>query len=174
MKNALIILGWGITLFLTNPELHGQTSGDDCACCSYDHQLFDFWIGRWTVYNDTTLIGSNTIRKTNRKCLIWESWQGAKGSRGQSINYYDAQDKKWHQTWVSDKGWILHLSGNWDGKAMVMQSADDQPDWSGKPSRHIIRWQPMESGHIIQTWTVSYDNGETWQELFKGRYERVD
>ncbi len=63
------------------------------------YQKFDFWLVHWEVYGNSDktgpLFGHNTITKTEQGCLIMEQWQGASGSSGTSMNYYDGTIGQW-------------------------------------------------------------------------------
>lgn len=33
-----------------------------------------------------------------------------------------------------------------------------------------IKWIPQKDSSVLQIWEISTDKGETWQEIFWGRY----
>jgi len=72
-----------------------------------DRRHFDFWIGEWDVFVNGNKVGENTITLADGGCAIHESYTTPRGYSGQSINYYDKQDEKWHQTWVGSGGGVL-------------------------------------------------------------------
>lgn len=93
-----------LVLFSLSVSLYAQQDSEelsaDCACCTKAHGDFDFWLGTWTVRsNNGVVVGVNTISKLEENCLIQEKWVGEAGSTGMSINYYNPEDGKWHQTW---------------------------------------------------------------------------
>ena len=68
-------------------------SQNNCNCCSDKHQQFDFWLGKWMVYDTLgNKIGENIIEKIEDNCLVSEHWTGSKGTTGRSYNYYEASD----------------------------------------------------------------------------------
>jgi len=37
---------------------------------------------------------------------------------------------------------------------------------------HRINWTPLPEGKVKQEWATSSDNGQTWQTIFTGIYEK--
>ncbi len=141
-----------------------QTPTAPPACTSEDFRQFDFWIGKWTVKNpDGKVVGSSEITRASEGCAVREEWTSGNGKHGMSINYFDAEAKRWHQDWVGGDGTILHLRGGLDGSAMVM---------SDSAAANRISWTPLLEGKVKQEWATSKDQGKTWQVGFVGIYER--
>ena len=83
---------------------------------------FDFWVGEWNVYsNDAArqFQGTNSITKHYNDCLVKETWQGAGGSGGFSINYFNPLKDEWRQVWVAGGYSIDYTGGLDDTGAMV-------------------------------------------------------
>ena len=139
-------------------------------CAAAEFRQFDFWIGQWAVASpDGKEQGRSDITREAGGCAINEHWQGAAGPPGVSINYFDRRDSKWHQHWVGGGGGVLHLAGNFDGKAMVMSGERDTPQgrvWDR------ITWTPLADGRVSQQWDNSTDGGKTWKTTFLGYYTR--
>ena len=34
--------------------------------------------------------------------MVHEHWKGSRGGTGQSFNFYDRGDRKWHQVWIAN------------------------------------------------------------------------
>jgi hypothetical protein len=142
------------------------------APCEGPHREFDFWLGEWEVRQNTpegALAGHNRIERVAGGCGLVESWTGAKGTIGTSLNLYDAGAKRWQQTWVDSSGTLLRLEGGREGDAMVMTGELPGPD--GKPLRQRISWQALEDGSVRQHWQASPD-GKQWTTAFDGIYRR--
>ena len=138
------------------------------ACAGPEFRQFDFWIGKWTVRTpDGKEVGTSEITEVSGGCAIREQWQGAGGSPGTSLNYYDPAGKRWHQDWVGGDGTILHLQGGLEGAAMVM--SQDMSGGSGKMLNRIT-WTPLPESKVQQLWASSEDGGKTWKTLFLGIY----
>lgn len=126
---------------------------------------FDFWVGSWECRTPSgQLAGTNTIRKILKDRVLEESWKGAGGSNGKSLNIYDAATKSWHQTWVDDSGLLLQLDGGiQDDGSMLMEGT--RPGPGGSEVLHRITWTPLEGGKVRQRWDTSSDGGDSWSSL---------
>jgi len=107
ITSLLVLLS---SLFL-NPVLAQNQS-----CTSEEgFAAFDFWVGDWDVYlnnsDNTNQIGSNTIEKLEAGCALMETWSGAGGSSGISINYYNPVRDEWRQLWVSAGEYAIDIVG---------------------------------------------------------------
>lgn len=146
-----------------------QQSVPDCT--SKAHRQFDFWVGNWVVKDkDGNLQGYNNIQLLLNDCTLQENWQGAKGSSGKSVNFYDRQTQKWHQTWIDATGGALYLDGGLQGNSMILKGT--RPGSDGIPVLHKISYTPLEDGQVKQHWQYSQDDGKTWQDAFLGFYSR--
>jgi hypothetical protein len=101
--------------------------------------------------------------------VILESWTGARGMTGSSVNAYNPVTKRWHQTWADSAGTLLTLDGEWRDGAMRLEGDMASP---GGRQRSRITWTPLEDGRVRQTWENSVD-GRTWRKAFEGVYKRM-
>jgi hypothetical protein len=126
------------------------------------HQ-FDFWIGDWEVTNPAGKIaGVNKIEPMANGRGLLESWTGASGYSGKSLNAYNAKTKQWHQFWVGSDGGVLELKGGLDPKGnMVLAEASNR-----------ITWTPNADGSVRQLWETTKDGGKTWVVAFDGLYRK--
>lgn len=142
-------------------------------CAAAPHRQFDFWLGDWDVYQpDGKLAGRNLIERVLGGCVIRESWSGRGGFAGFSLNGWDRDDGRWHQSWYDNQGGRLELAGGRVGDAMVLGSAAPHPDKPGVTKHQRITWTPRPDGAVRQLWEVSDDGGSTWRVEFDGRYVR--
>ena len=140
-------------------------------CTAPQHRQFDFWIGEWEVTGARgQRAGSNRIERILGGCALHESWEGASGSRGHSINAWDPGDSKWHQTWVDNSGTVLMLSGGIVNGEMVMEGERRLPD--GTQTLERITWTPNQNGTIRQLWQSSRDRAMRWTTVFDGVYRK--
>ncbi len=165
-KKILVLI-----LFLVGTQQNGVSQQNlDCACCSEDYKAFDFWLGDWMVYDTLgNAIGSNTILKMQKNCVIQENWHSS-SSTGTSYNFYNRKDKKWHQVWIDSNGGVLELSGILVDKSMVLRS-EIQSAKNGD-FYHRITWTPMENGEVVQHWEQVNPQNLPIKTLFKGIYKR--
>jgi len=138
------------------------------ACGRPECRQFDFWAGDWDVYgpDGTTIVGRSHVESILDGCVLLENWYGAKGGTGKSFNTWTRSDSLWHQSWVSNSGSLLLLSGSFHDGRMVLEG-DSPPG-----TRNRITWSPLPNGEVEQRWTTSADGGVTWQTAFLGTYRR--
>ena len=143
-------------------------------CASPEHRQFDFWQGEWEVREEGHVAGTNRITRVLGGCALREEWSGAGGGKGTSLNVYDTAQRRWHQTWVDDKGLVLLLEGEWRGGKMVLEGERPAPGGEGaaRTTRERITWTPQPSGRVRQLWESSSDDGKTWQVVFDGIYSK--
>ncbi|WP_154223732.1 hypothetical protein [Marinicella rhabdoformis] len=150
------------------------------------YRAFDFWLGEWEVYGSLDKrgpkLGHNSITRTEQGCLIMEQWQGASGSTGTSMNYYDGISEKWVQRWVSGGGTVIEYSGGLvdiegnhsksKNKAMRLIGKIYYASSQQKPQVRDFRgtWTPLEQGVVRQFFEESIDDGKTWKVWFDGFY----
>lgn len=141
------------------------------ACSTLAHRQFDFWAGDWVVTDPTGKpAGTNRIDLELDGCVLHENWVGAKGMRGQSLNYYDPARKTWTQSWIGSDGGSLILTGGWNGSSMVLEGT--APGSDGKPAKQRITWTPRPDGTVRQHWESSADGGRKWTTVFDGVYAK--
>lgn len=150
--------------------------------CMYDEKYreFDFWLGEWEVYGTLDKSGAkaghNSITRAEQGCLILESWQGAGGSTGMSMNYYDGIKGQWVQRWVSGGGAVIDYAGGLieqDGKNVMRLVGKIY--YASKLQQPQVRdfrgtWTPLDHGVVQQFFEESIDGGETWKVWFNGYY----
>lgn len=151
-------------------DANAATPGPNCNSAEY--RQFDFWIGAWTVTERGQPAGQNTIEPDLKRCALFESWHSVDGSRGRSINFYDRDRRRWHQTWIDDRGGPLELDGGLVGTNMVLEG--ERPDANaGDVIRHRITWTPERDGSVRQHWQTRKSAQSSWETVFDGTYRRA-
>lgn len=137
-------------------------------CNSPEFRQFDFWLGEWDVMAPATPGSSSRSRITriNGGCTILEQYTTPLGYEGTSLNFYDAQRKFWHQTWIDNQGGALYLEGALQGNSMVLSTT------AGKESIQRITWTPLDDGRVRQHWEATTNAGKTWSTVFDGYYAK--
>jgi hypothetical protein len=140
-------------------------------CEASEHHQFDFWIGTWNVTEGGRAAGRNVIQSDLKQCALFESWTAIDGSRGRSVNFYDRSRRRWHQSWIDDRGGALELDGHFIQGSMTLEG--ERPDLTtGKLVRHRITWTPQPTGSVRQHWETLEAGQSSWQNVFDGLYER--
>lgn len=132
---------------------------------------FDFWIGEWEVFVNGQKVGENSITMANGGCAIHESYTtGNRNFTGQSINYYDKQDQKWHQVWVGSGGGVLDYT-EIDKAEGMLQFQCDFLNPQGELSYSRLTFTANEDGTVRQFFENSSD-GKNWAPGFDGIYKK--
>ena len=148
--------------------VHAQDA-KPAPCSAPEHRQFDFWLGEWEVRGPAGKVaGQNTITSTHGGGVVLENWKGVGGVTGSSFNAYDAERRKWRQTWVDSTGGILDLEGAFaDGRMVLARTPASKTDTLNR-----ITWQRLPDGRVRQLWETSSDGGATWKTSFDGYYSK--
>jgi len=152
----------------TLPTLAQQPNPD---CDAQKSHQFDFWIGHWNVSVNGKHAGTNRIEAILNGCIIQETWEGATGNSGTSLNFYNPVEKRWEQFWVWRNGRTMHLKGHLKEGNMVMEGELPSPE--GK-SIHRITWTPNPDGTVRQRWESRLATSSEWKTLFEGLYSKAN
>jgi ketosteroid isomerase-like protein len=134
-------------------------------CSAPEFREFDFWAGDWDAFE----IGSGTkdsrvrVDRILEGCVLREDYAARNGHKGQSFTIYDASRKLWHQTWVTNRGQLLVIEGQFESGAIVLSGSDLTPSGGQRQVRGT--WKPVEGG-VQETAVISTDAGKTWQPWF--------
>ena len=136
-----------------------------CSAAEY-HQL-DFWIGDWDTFESDAPGGPSVARARvepiAQGCAIHELYEQTDGLIGDSILSYDPARKQWQQTWVTNRGSIMVLWGNFKNGELVLEGESHQRDGTSVMQR--ISWKAQDKG--VREWAVlSKDGGKTWTPAF--------
>lgn len=142
-------------------------------CAGPMHRQFDFWLGEWNVFNpDEVQVGTNVVTSELDGCVVTESWMGAGGIPGRSINTFDAETGQWHQMWTSANfRQHLRMAGGIDERGrMVLEGRRDAVQQGITLINEFI-WTVLGPDRVRQVGvlTVPEDN---FEGEFVGIYER--
>ncbi|MGV3614438.1 MAG: DUF1579 family protein [Fimbriimonas sp.] len=138
---------------------------------------FDFWVGEWECvgrlaqgpgkWQETR--GHNRIRKILDGKIIEENFE-MPGLIGRSVSAYNAQHKRWYQTWVDNGGAYIALSGGMQGKEMILQSVP-APATPKAYSRMVFT--NITRDGFLWRWEGTKDAGRHWTLQWELNYRRV-
>ena len=159
---SLLIISFFIVL---NNSLVIAKENKPKLCSSETHRAFDFWLGEWQVLSakQKTPPSRSSITLSNDGCSIHERYVTASGFTGNSINFYDKQSKRWHQTWIDNQGGALYLNGGIENGVMILSDGVNR-----------ISWTLLSDRRVNQVWETTKDNGKTWQKIFDGFYSKIN
>jgi hypothetical protein len=156
--------------FLVAPAAAAQTPAAPPRCEAPVYRAFDFWVGRWDVFNPKgEKVGENIVSREEAGCLIVERWSSAKGNSGQSYNFYDPSRDQWRQIWVSPAELTDYAGGLNAAGEMVMEG--DLQQASGYAGRSRGTWTANPDGTVRQRFET-FDPKTGWVESFNGLYRR--
>jgi hypothetical protein len=138
---------------------------------------FDFWIGTWDVTpwqvakpTAQQKMGVNEVYPILEHCVISENWEGARGGKGKSYNFYDTNVKHWRQIWIADGGTSLDYTGDFSDGAMRFRGWT--LDAKGNRVEQKLTFFSVAPDTVRQLFEQSTDGGKTWTPTFDGRYVR--
>ncbi len=147
----------------------------DTTCAKPAFRRFDFMAGEWVV-KDTAgrVMGRNSLTRAVGGCALHEHWASTLGERGESFTVFAPLSGEWHQLYVGSGGFVLNMSGGFEGDRLVLTGAP-HPSRRDPAAKVIDRWswQPLDSTHVRQVGAVSLDGGATWRPQFVAVYERA-
>lgn len=147
----------------TNPAPAAKAS----ACSDAEYHRLDFWIGDWDVYDTDAPRGPVQARAhvdpIADGCAIHELYQQADGLVGDSILSYDPVRRQWQQTWVTNRGSIMLITGTAKDGALVLEGEAHLND--GRSVRQRITWTKQDSA-VRESAALSRDQGKTWTPAF--------
>ncbi|MDQ2702034.1 MAG: DUF1579 domain-containing protein [Pseudomonadota bacterium] len=136
-----------------------------CSAAEY-HQL-DFWIGDWDTFEADAPEGASVARARvepiAQGCAIHELYEQVDGLVGDSILSYDPVRKQWQQTWVTNRGSIMVLWGDFKDGALVLEGRAHLRDGTSVMQR--ITWKVQDNG-VRESALLSKDDGKTWTPAF--------
>lgn len=136
-----------------------------------NYRHFDFWLGEWDVMVNGRKVGDNSITMAKGGCAVHENYKTAGNYAGQSINFYDPIDKKWHQHWVGSSGDVYnYLETKREPGLLQFESKFMRP--SGNISLSRLTFTLNNDGTVRQLFEGSTDDGKTWTPSFDGLYKK--
>ena len=136
-------------------------------CGIAEYRQLDFWIGDWDTFETNTPGGPSVARARvepiAQGCAIHELYEQNDGLVGDSILSYDSVRKQWQQTWVTNRGSLMVLWGNFKNGALVLEGEVHLQD--GKSIMQRITWKAQDNG-VRESAVLSKDGGKTWAPAF--------
>ena len=141
-----------------------------CSANSESRQL-DFWLGDWTVtYPGMAGSSASKVSLDLDKCLVIETWQGAKGHTGKNMFAYSADDQRWHGMFADNEGRVHIFEGKVSER--LAEFIGPSRGAEGQTVLNRIKVVQVAADKVEQSWEKSTDNGGTWTTVFRGQYSR--
>ena len=165
LRTALAAIGIAFVAPTVAAPSAATLASPHCSAKEY-HQL-DFWIGDWDTFETEKPSGPPIARARvepiAQGCAIRELYEQFDGLVGDSILSYDPVRKQWQQTWVTNRGSIMVLWGNFKDGALILEGESHLRD--GKSVMQRITWQAQDNG-VRESAVLSKDGGKTWTAAF--------
>jgi hypothetical protein len=157
----------GMTWTATSPAASTATTTLSPHCAAAEYRQLDFWIGDWDTFESDAPEGPSIARARvepiAQGCAIHELYEQSDGLIGDSILSYDPVRKQWQQTWVTNRGALMVLWGNFQDGALVLEGDVHLSD--GRSVMQRITWQAHAQG-VREFALLSKDGGKTWSPAF--------
>jgi hypothetical protein len=168
------IVGLLISVCLASLSFSQSTNQKPCA--TTEAFQFDFWVGDWIATWNDTLHGTNHIEKLFGNCTIHENFSDPNSNfLGQSWSVYNANSKKWQQTWVDNQGGYIALTGEMTGDSMILSTAErtvpTTVSASGKIMSRMVYYN-IKPNSFDWSWEASTDGGKSWKQNWLIHYRR--
>jgi hypothetical protein len=148
------------------------TSAAPAPCTDPEHHRFDFWVGRWDVFNAAGRLVSHSLIESVYGCGIRENWMPLNGQNGGSLSIYVPADHGWEQFWIDSSGSRVVFKGGWNGTAMVISGVWPTSPASAQGPMVRMSYTVEADGSVRQFGESSQDNGQTWAPAFNFLYRR--
>jgi hypothetical protein len=164
----LVVFFAGVESYATRPVTSAAAPADSpkpVACAAPEYRQFDFWIGDWDAFDldhPATRVARTQVDLILNGCVLRENYEATDGHQGQSFSIYDASRKVWHQSWVTNRGQLLVIEGNFEDGEMVLDGVDQA---AAEPTLVRGTWYPVNGG-VREIGVTSTDAGKTWKPWF--------
>ena len=152
-------------LLLAASSAAAASPASAARCPDAAHHAFDFWLGDWDVFEGASQkpVARVAVTRILGGCAVQEEYSDTTGHRGRSFSIYDASRGVWHQTWVTNRGELLVIEGQFHGGLMELTGADRTAD--GMERRVRGTWQAVDGG-VREIAVRSTDGDQSWTPWF--------
>jgi len=139
-----------------------------------DEHTFDFWVGDFDATPwagpSTPVRGHLHNTREYEGCVIVERWEGASGSRGMSMAFYDVNRRAWRMIWNDDRNSSNDFEGEYRDGAMRFHGWVLDP--AGRRMLATNTLVNVAADTIRHIYATSPDSGKTWNVMSDGRFVR--
>jgi len=136
------------------------------GCTEPERHQLDFWLGDWDTFEPEGVLGESQARahvdSILAGCVVHELYEQTDGLIGDSFLSYDSITKKWQQTWLTNFGAYMFLTGTFKGGVLTLEGTSHTKT---RDLPHRITWK-AEHGGVRETGVMSIDGGKTWVPAF--------
>jgi len=145
---------------------HATFAAPANGCTAPEYRQLDFWLGDWDAFDSDE--PSHAIARTQVDliaggCAVHELYEQNDGLIGDSILSFDAVRKGWQQTWVTNRGSLMVIFGDFKSGSLILEGEVHLKD--GRSVLQRITWK-VEGSDVRESAVMSKDAGKTWQPAF--------
>lgn len=177
-RGAIVLAGALGALGAFPTGAFAQASAPAAAAPEQPADLFDFWLGDWSLSwknaDGSTGTGRNRIRKILDGNVIEENFESDAASnpppllKGRSLSV--RQNGVWRQGWADNQGGFFALRAQVDGERRIF--ATDPVQRAGKTIVQRMVFHTITPRSLVWDWESSSDGGATWQRQWRIDYVR--
>jgi hypothetical protein len=164
LRLALALLLVGVA---AEAETPARLPAASAKCPDPEFRQFDFWLGDWDTFEADNSTPASVARARVDPiaggCAVHELYEQIDGLVGDSILSFDPVRKVWQQTWVTNRGSIMVLTGAFKDGAVTLEGEMHLRD--GKTLLQRITWK-AEGSNVRESAVFSKDGGKTWAPAF--------
>jgi hypothetical protein len=141
-------------------------------CDASEYRQFDFWLGDWDTFepgDSATSVARAHVDLIAAGCAVHELYQQTDGLIGDSILSFDPVRKVWQQTWVTNYGSLMVITGRLNNGALTLEG--EMHLGNGRALLQRITWKGEGSG-VRESSVMSKDGGKTWDPAFNVLFQR--
>jgi hypothetical protein len=165
---------------VANAWAQTQTASSPAAAASAGAQsadLFDFWLGDWTLAwrnaDGSTGTGRNRITKILDGTVIEENFEALSGGpppllKGRSLSVLS--NGVWRQSWVDNQGGFFAFTGQVDGDRRIFITP--LRERAGKTIAQRMVFYAITRSTLTWDWESTTDGGQTWTLQWRIQYTR--
>jgi hypothetical protein len=172
MLNIFLALAAHLSAPAAVPAEHAKVAPAPVAsprtpgCTEPERHQLDFWLGDWDTFEPEGALGESQARahvdSILAGCVVHELYEQTDGLVGDSFLSYDSITRKWQQTWVTNFGAYMFLTGSFDDGVLTLEGTSHT---KSRDVPHRITWK-AEKGGVRETGVMSMDGGKTWTPAF--------
>lgn len=178
--SAALRIGAAVCALACGVPALAQTAAPSAAASApaQPADLFDFWVGDWTLSwknaDGTIGKGRNRITKILDGAVIEENFEAEPASnpppllKGRSLSV--RQNGVWRQAWADNQGGFFALRGQADGDRRIFIT--DPVRRGDKTVVQRMVFHTIKAGSLVWDWESSSDGGASWQRQWRIDYVR--
>lgn len=161
---SVCVLWIGVCLGAVTRSHTAASAPSQAHCVTPEYHQLDFWIGDWDAFDIDSPKPSAHIRveRALEGCALREIYEGVDGERGESLSAYDASRGVWHQSWFTNRGYVLLIEGHLTNQGMILEGTEQTAK-----GQTLVRgvWRAVDGG-VREIAVMSSDRGHTWKPWF--------